>query len=43
MSSDAFSEYVLDRWGRVLPGNNFGKNGEDILECAMLLHRTTFF
>ena len=35
MSSDAFSEYVLDKIGvGVLPGNNFGKNGEGYIRMC---------
>ena len=35
MNSDDFSEYVLDKIGvGVLPGNNFGKNGEGYIRMC---------
>ena len=39
MSSDAFSEYVLDKIGvGVLPGNNFGKNGEGYIRFSLCIN-----
>jgi aspartate/methionine/tyrosine aminotransferase len=35
MTSDYFSEYVLEKIGiGVLPGNNFGKNGEGYIRMC---------